>query len=57
MLDSLTEDVYISADNMNGALHGDYVILELTSKKDLGRLEGRIIRVLKHETNNFCRRD
>ena len=52
-VDSLTEDVYISADNMNGAIHGDYVIVELTSKKDLGRLEGRIIRVLKHETNTF----
>ena len=38
---------------MNGAIHGDYVIVELTSKKDLGRLEGRIIRVLKHETNTF----
>ena len=38
---------------MNGALHGDYVIVELTSKKDLGRLEGRIIRVLKHQTNTF----
>ena len=52
-VDSLSDDVYISADNMNGALHGDYVIVELTSKKDLGRLEGRIIRVLKHQTNTF----
>ena len=52
-VDSLSDDVYISSDNMNGALHGDYVIVELTSKKDLGRLEGRIIRVLKHQTNTF----
>lgn len=53
MLNSLTEVFIVSADNMNGAIHGDYVIVELTSKKDLGRLEGRIIRVLKHETNTF----
>lgn len=52
-VDSLSDDVYISSNNMNGALHGDYVIVELTSKKDLGRLEGRIIRVLKHQTNTF----
>ena len=52
-VDSLSDDVYISSDNMNGVLHGDYVIVELTSKKDLGRLEGRIIRVLKHQTNTF----
>lgn len=52
-VDDLEEDIYISADHINGALHGDLVIVEITSKKNLDRLEGRIVKVLKHEQNSY----
>ena len=39
------EDVYISSSNMNGAIHSDRVIVEITSKKGID-LEGRIVKVV-----------
>ncbi len=42
------EDVFIAPTNMNGAIHGDSVIVEITSKKGID-LEGRIVRILKRE--------
>lgn len=48
-VDDLQEDIYISQDNMNGAIHDDTVLVELLSKEDAPRLEGRIIRVLKRD--------
>ena len=42
------DDVYISSSNMNGAIHGDLVIVEITSKKGID-LEGRILKVIKRE--------
>lgn len=39
------EDVYISSNNMNGAIHSDRVIVEIISKKGMD-LEGRIVRVV-----------
>ncbi len=38
------EDVYIAPSNMNHAIHGDRVIVEITSKKGLD-LEGRIVKI------------
>ena len=35
------EDIYVAYTNMNGALNGDKVIVEITSKKGL-KLEGRV---------------
>ena len=49
----MEEDIYIKADNMNGALHGDLVVVEIISRKNIGRLEGRIVKVIKHETNHY----
>ncbi len=44
------EDVFIAPTNMNGAIHGDSVVVEITSKKGID-LEGRIVRILKREFN------
>lgn len=41
------EDIYIPIDNINDAIDGDTVIAEIVETKDDGRLEGRILRVLK----------
>ena len=43
------EDIFVSMDNMNGAIDGDTVLVEITSNKPDGRIEGRIVRVVKRD--------
>ena len=45
------DDVYVSSNNLNGAIHGDIVVVEITSKSGL-ELEGRILKVVKRELKN-----
>jgi len=52
-VEGLADDVYISQDNMNGAIHDDIVLVEITSKMNLDRLEGRILRILERKMTNF----
>ena len=42
------EDVFIPITNLNGAINGDEVVVEITSKKGL-KLEGRIVKVLERK--------
>ena len=42
------EDVYVASDNLNGAIHNDKVVVEITSKKGMD-LEGRIVRIVKRQ--------
>ena len=42
------EDVFIPPTNMNNAIHGDQVIVEITSKKGV-ELEGRIVKIVSRE--------
>ena len=42
------EDVYVAMANMNGAIHGDKVVVEITSKKGLD-LEGRIVKIVERK--------
>jgi len=44
-----SEDIFISIDNINNAIHNDIVVVEILSRKDDGRLEGRIIRTIKRD--------
>ena len=48
-----TEDIYISADNINGAIHGDVVLVEIISKKKAKDVEGRILRVVKRAVTTY----
>ena len=41
------EDIYVSEKNMNGALHGDTVLVEVSFDKAQKREEGRVVKVLK----------
>lgn len=54
------EDVYVSALNMNGAIHGDQVVVEIISKKSID-LEGRVVRIterkLKQMVGEFYTKD
>lgn len=46
---SSEEDIYIDAKNMNGALHNDLVVAEVTGRKEKNKLEGRILKILDRE--------
>ena len=52
-VDNSDVDIYIPKENINGALHGDLVVVEFVNKKSLDRVEGRIVKVLKHESNTY----
>src|SRR5271167_4148179 len=39
-------DIYISPQSVGSAMHGDQVLVELGRRKDDGRAEGKILRVL-----------
>jgi len=43
------EDIFVGMDNMNGAINGDTVLVEIISNKPDGRMEGRIVRIVKRE--------
>ena len=46
------EDVFIPPTCMNGAIHGDQVVVEITSKKGLD-LEGRIVKVIDRKLHQI----
>ena len=52
-VDGLDDDVYVSSDNMNGAINDDLVLVEITSKMTLDRLEGRILRIVERRINRY----
>ncbi len=52
-IEGLEEDVYISQDNMNGAIHDDIVLVEITSKMTLDKLEGRILKIIKRQVTRY----
>ena len=52
-VNGLEEDIYVSSDDMNGAIHDDLVLVEITSKMTLDRLEGRVLKIIERKTNKF----
>ena len=52
-VDNLDDDVYIDETNLNGAIHNDRVLCEVTSKLGSPRLEGRILKIVKRESNKY----
>ena len=52
-VDNLDDDIYVAQDNMNGAIHDDIVLVEITSKMNLDRLEGRILKVIKRQVQRY----
>ncbi len=45
------DDLYIASDNMNGAIHDDYVLAEII--RNGVKKEGRILKILKREINDL----
>ena len=52
-IDDSDVDVYISEEHMNGALHDDIVLVEITSKKGIDRLEGRVVKIINREKDTY----
>lgn len=52
-IENMEDDVYIAPENMNGAIHDDIVLVEITSKINLDRLEGRILKVIKRQVERY----
>jgi ribonuclease R len=51
--DDIEEDVFISAKNLNTALHGDKVKVWLYAKKKGSRPEGEVVEILERERTTF----
>lgn len=43
------EDIYIDANNLNGAIHNDLVVAEVLSKNAGQKVEGRILKILERK--------
>lgn len=52
-VEELSEDIYIGTDHMNGALHDDIVLVEVVSKMNLDRLEGRVLKIIKRQVTKY----
>ena len=52
-IENMEDDVYIAQDNMNGAIHDDIVLVEITSKMTLDRLEGRILKIIERKIKRY----
>lgn len=53
VIDDLNEDVYVHAKNMNSALHGDKVEVEVFTIKGRRRAEGEVKKVIERATEHF----
>ena len=47
------DDIFVSADNIYGAVQKDLVVVEILQRKDDGKIEGRVVRVIKRELNTI----
>ena len=53
-LEDREDEIYISKENSLNALNGDHVLIEITEEENkIKRAEGKIVRILKHEKENF----
>ena len=52
-VDNMDDDIYVAQENMNGAIHDDIVLVEITRKMNLDRLEGRILKVVKRQVQRY----
>ena len=52
-IENMEDDVYISQDNMNGAIHDDVVLVEISSKMNIDRMEGRILKIIERRVQRF----
>ncbi len=51
--DSITEDVFISQNNLNHALNGDYVKVYLFARRKGKRIEGEVVEIMERARKTF----
>ncbi len=49
-----TRDLFISRDNLNGASHGDTVLVRILGRTSRGRKEAQVARILKRAVSTLC---
>ena len=52
-VENMDDDIFIAQENMNGAIHDDIVLVDITSKLHLDRLEGRVLRIIERKANTY----
>ena len=52
-VEGLDDDIYVSQDNMNGAIHDDVVLVEITSKMNMDRIEGRVLKIIERKIQKY----
>ena len=52
-VDNLEDDIFIPQDSLNGAINDDVVLVEVTSKMNLDRLEGRILKIIERKISRY----
>ena len=52
-VDDMDGDVYINKDNVNGAIQDDVVLVEITSPKNIDKLEGRILKIIERTKDTY----
>ena len=52
-IENMDDDIFVSADNMNGAIHDDVVLVEIISKMTLDKLEGRVLKIIERRINKY----
>ena len=52
-VEGLDDDIYVSQDNMNGAIHDDAVLVEITSKMNIDRIEGRVLKIIERKIQKY----
>ena len=55
-VDGVTRDIVIPADDLNGALHGDRVVVRIQRQRADGRTEGRVLQVLERGSSTIVGR-
>ena len=55
-LEGVTRDIVVPADELNGAMHGDRVVVRVQRRRPDGRTEGRIVQVLQRGSSTIVGR-
>jgi ribonuclease R len=48
------KDIFISSTNLNGASHGDTVLIRIMAATSRGRREGQVVRIVKRSVTTLC---
>jgi len=48
------KDIFISSRNLNGASHGDTVLIRIKATTSRGRREGQVVRIIKRAVSTLC---